>query len=249
MNMIATTAVTGKPENGLSPLRSDAMARHAALCRWIEEEVKSAPSHFDGHSWAGPVLQSWLAHRFGITPRTLRSLAKVPPVVSVARGRGRNKATYYRLGELDPVDPAKRANIKTANVLSKHWRAHRGEAMTTHRDYGLLFGLVEAWPEGWQVRIFAHVLTNWSAFCAMAKLEIAAAQAYAGQDPFAPDLVSDNLLDTARRLRGVPLDAGRRYRHVSLSFLRRFAHIAPKLLLLDLEERGDGKAVALRAMV
>lgn len=225
-------------------LRRDAMARHVALCTLITQGVNSDPCQFEGHSWAGPFSQACLAARLDIAPRTLRSLLRVPPVVATVRGMGRDKAMLLRLGEPDTTN-----HRKTANVLSKHWREHRGEAMTTHREYGLLFGLVEAWPEGWQVRIFAHVLANWSAFCAMVKLEIAAAQAYAGQDPFAPDLVSDDLLDTARRLRGVPLDVGRRYRHVSLSFLRRFAHIAPKLLLLDLEERGDGKAVALRAMV
>ena len=150
---------------------------------------------------------------------------------------------FLRIGEPDPVD-----HRKTANILSKHWREHRGEPRTEPREYGLLFGLVQAWPEGWQVRIFGHVLTNWPAFCAMTKLEIATAQAYAGANPFDPDLMTDDLLDTARRLQGVPLDADRRYRHVSLSFLRRFAHMAPKLFLMDLEERGDGKAVALRAL-
>jgi len=158
------------------------------------------------------------------------------------RGMGRDKAMLLRLGE-----PATVNHRKTANTLSKLWREHRGEAMTTHREYGLLFGLAETWPEGWQIKIFEHTLRCWSAFMAMAKLEIVAALAYADAYPFAPDLLSDPLLETARRCRGVPLDATRRYRHVSLSFLRRFAHVGQELFVMDREERGLPVAPALRA--
>lgn len=178
----------------------------------------------------------------GLSLRTFQRLIAVPPVVSTVRGMGRDKAMLLRLGE-----PAAVNHRKLANTLSKLWREHRGEAMTSHRDYGLLFGLVETWPEGWQVRIFEHTLRCWSAFCAMTKLEIHTATAFAGHDPFAPDLLSDPLFETARRCHGVPLDAGRRFRHVSLSFLRRFAHVAQELFLMDREERGLRVPPALRA--
>jgi len=237
--------ITGEGNSSALPsLRRDKQRRHDALCALIADEVNSDPYDFEGFLWAGPFSQEHLAARLGLSTRTLRDLLRVPPVVVEVRGMGRDKGTLLRLGVVAPVN-----HRKTANVLSKHYRTHVEAATTTHRDYGLLFGLVEEWPEGWQVRIFGHVLRNWSAFVGMAKLEIEAAIAYADTDPFTPDLITDDLLDTARRLQGVALSADRRYRYVSLTFLRRFAHIAPKLYLLDLEERGDGKAVALRALL
>lgn len=221
------------PKPATAQLRADAKERHDALCELIELSLADSPVTFDGREWAGPFAQEAVANTLGMSVRTLQRLAKVSPVVMTAAGMGADKGVYFRLGEAGPLSLR-----KVANTLSKVWRTHVGRDMTTHREYGLLFGLAELWPDGKQVKVFEHTLRFWSEFMGATKLEIAAARDLRrhDHDPFAPDLLADPLYETARR---VPTDTElfhRHYKHPNLGFLRRFQHIA-----LDLWEASGRK--------
>jgi hypothetical protein len=162
----------------------------------------------------------------GLTLRTFRRMVALPPIVSAAVGMGSNKATLLRLGTPAPD------RRKVQNTMSKIWREHLGREMTTHREYGLLCGLAEAWPDGFQVKIFQHTLNRWGDFMGAAKLEIEAARMNRGQDLHLPDALIDPLLDTARLFEGEEL-FHRFYAFPTLGFLRKFHHIARDVYEID----------------
>jgi hypothetical protein len=202
--------------------RADAQANFDRLCGLIRELSEARPYDFEGQTWAPPLSQQDWADRVGVHPRTLRRYIKQPPVVTTTRGMSREKVTLLRIGT-----PQQGPNLrKTANTMSKIWRTHIDREMTPHREYGLLFGLAETWPEGWQPRILKHTLVCWAAFVAAAKLEMHAANENLEADVFAPDAMADHMLATARRFPGERFFFDRYLRHPTLGFLRKFEHVA-----------------------
>ena len=91
---------------------------------------------------------------------------------------------------------------KVANTVSKIWREHTGQKTTSPRLYGMMFGLAQEWPDGYQIKIFEHALKNCTGFCASAKQEFYTAMLIGesgGGDLFAHGNEDDPLLETARR--------------------------------------------------
>ena len=220
--------VTEKPT-----FRTDAQAKFDRLCDLIRELTETRPYSFEGFAWAPPLSQQEWADRVGVHPRTLRRYIKTAPVVTTTRGMSREKVTLLRIGK-----PAEGQNLrKVANTMSKIWRTHLVREMTTHREYGLLFGLAEVWPVDWQPRILKHSLVRWGDFVGAAKLEMEAANASLGEDVFAPGAMADHLLATARKFPGEQFDVGRRLRHPNLGFLRKFEHVALDVFVAHRQER------------
>lgn len=232
MNAISESPVEGNPVRG-GELRADAKERHIALCRLIATMVETAPVQMGGMDWAGPLTQAAWAAKAGLTLRTFRRLSEVPPIAAVARGTGRRKATYLRLGEAPPD-----ALRKVQNTIAKLWREHIGPEQAAERDYrkdyGLCCGLAEDLPRGAQVKVFTHALRNWDTFMAVAKLEIRIAlelhERGIAPDPDDPDT------ETARRI--PPEELKDVFLHfVGLSFLRRFHFVAAKVYRADMLAR------------
>ena len=123
--------------------------------------------------------------------------------------------------------------------MSKIWREHTGQKTTLPRLYGMMFGLAQEWPDGYQVKIFEHALKNWTGFCAAAKQEIYTAMLIreSGGDPFAHGNEHDPLLETARWCQGQELSY-RYYKHVSLPFLRKLSHIAKSQYCAHCQKNG-----------
>lgn len=225
--------------------RKDAQERHETLCKLIGTMVETAPCTLDRQVWAGPLTQAAWAEKAGLPLRTFKRLILHPPIVVAARGVGRGKATYLRLGTVDQHDLR-----YTRNRMAKLWRRHIGDEQAAmrdyRRDYGLICGLTDDLPRGWQVEIFDHALTHWATFCAMAKFEIEVAQDMraAGLTPSAGDLDEDGFA-TARRMPRARLRI-RFFKFPCLSFLRRFHHVAVSVYAEHLRERGKDVPAALR---
>lgn len=234
MNAITDPGISGNPVRG-SDLRADAKERHIALCRLVATMVETRPAGLDGMDWAGPLTQAQWAERAGLPLRTFKRLIQHPPIVAVARGVGRQKGTYLRLGDAPP-----QSLRKVQNTIAKLWRDHIGpeqmEGRNPRRDYGFCCGLAEDLPRGAQAKVFTHALRNWETFMSVAKLEIRIALELraAGQEPD-PD---DPDQETAWRLAGEGLE-DRFLHHPSLSFLRRFHWVATKVWWAATRERQD----------
>jgi hypothetical protein len=235
----------GNPVRG-GELRSDAKQRHIMLCKLIATLIETTPCPMSGVDWAGPMKQTQWAAKAGLTLRTFKRLILHTPIVVAARGVGRGKVTYLRLGTVDPHDLR-----KVQNSMAKLWRRHIGPDQAAlrdyKRDYGFICGLAEDLPRGWQIEIFDHALRHWSAFCAMTKFEIDIANHMRG----AGRTVSDDDLDedgfaTARRFPGAVLSSHRFFHVPALSFLRKFNHVAVRVYAEYLREKGKEVPAALQ---
>lgn len=191
------------------------------------------------------MTQAEWAEKAGLPLRTFKRLIQHPPIVVAARGVGRVKVTYLRLGTVEPHDLR-----KVQNSMAKLWRRHIGPEQAAlrdyRRDYGLICGLAADLPRGWQVEIFDHALRHWTTFCAMAKFEIEVAldMQAAGLTVAAGDLNAEGFA-TARRMPSEPLRT-RFFNFPALSFLRKFHHVAVSIYAEHLREKGKEVPAALR---
>ncbi|MGQ0565545.1 MAG: hypothetical protein ACT4OK_10800 [Gemmobacter sp.] len=214
-------------------MRADAKKRHMDLCKLIATMVETAPCDLERQTWAGPMTQAEWATKAGLTLPTFRRLVAVPPIVAAARGRGRQKATYLRLG-----DATSDALRKVKNTIAKLWREHIGPEQAAQRDYrrdyGLCCGLAEDLPHGRQVKVFVHTLKNWDTFMLVAKGQIGIALDLYAQgippDPYDSDMEAARVIPR-KDLKNVFLH------HVSLSFLRRYHFVAAEVYRLDIQAR------------
>lgn len=223
-------------------MRSDAQARHSALIELIEEMAAALPRELDGDIWAGPLSQAEWIDRSGLTPRTFQRLIKQPPIVSTVRGIGARKGTYLRLGAVEAVD-----RRKVQNTMAKIWREHSEQTWLNPAsgEFGCICGMAEAWPCGWQIKIFDHALKHWGDFMAYTKLEIQAAldvMERASANGYEPDLycpgaLVDHVPETARRVPADRLEI-RHLEFPSLTYLRVFQHVAQVLFVDHLQDHG-----------
>jgi hypothetical protein len=188
----------------------------------------------------------------GLSLSSLKRLIKEPPILSQGRGWGKEKVVLLRVGgELDPQE----AKLKlTANVMAKAYREHMATLeepekwkVTPRGDWGLIRGLAETWPEGWQVKIFNYTLKGWPAFMDAVKLELEAAWLLreAGVEVVVSDAIANHTLRTAWLLQDVDIGQFRRWNDVKqrgewwtwkkprMSFLRRFPHVAAQRFYFD----------------
>jgi hypothetical protein len=146
-------------------MRKDAALRHARLVTLIEAVISSKAGsetrELLGFTWAVLPQSEWSA-RLKITPRTLRNLAKIAPIVAQRTVTpDRRPITLYRTGA-PPLCSAK----KTANMMAKAFRQKYKIDRVSRADWGCLNGLAEIWPQGSQVAIFKAVLNDLPLFMA-----------------------------------------------------------------------------------
>lgn len=120
---------------------------------------------FEGATWAALPQPSW-CEKLGVSDRTLRDLAKCPPVVATKTVNDAGKPiVLYRLGSTHHQSARHVANIMTSLFRKKYGLEER----ISRRDWGCLVNLARIWPEGAQVEIFRTLLADLGAFMAAVK--------------------------------------------------------------------------------
>ena len=150
-------------------MRKDAALRQARLVTLIEDIISSKAGsetkEFEGFTWAMLPQSEWSA-RLKITSRTLRNLAKIPPIVAQRTVTpDRRPITLYRTGV-----PAACSAKKTANMMAKAFRQKYKVDHVSRGDWGCLHGLAEIWPEGSQVAILKAVLSDLPLFMSAVRI-------------------------------------------------------------------------------
>lgn len=145
-------------------MRSDKSKRHAKLVSLVVELTAKSPFDFEGFAWAALSQSEW-ASQLGISDKTLRDLAKLPPIVSTKTQIQDKVVVLYRIGA-GPHSSYRHI----ANILSKIFRDKYGLKRIPPHDYGCLVGLAEVWPDGVQAQIFKSVLRNFVEFRGAVKL-------------------------------------------------------------------------------
>jgi hypothetical protein len=119
---------------------------------------------FEGAEWAALPQSAW-CKKLGVSDHTLRSLAKLPPIVATKTVNAHGKPlVLYRLGSTPHISPR-----HLANKMASLYRLKYGRERISPREWGCLLGLAGYWPEGVQVEIFRTVLNDLKAFMAAIK--------------------------------------------------------------------------------
>lgn len=150
-------------------MRSDAEKRLAHFAKLISQILHandpSTSAERNGATWAAMSQSAWCAE-LGFTARTLRTLAKCPPVVSERVKRsGSGTMVLYRLRTANERKPAK----AIASKMAGYFKAKFNKKVTP-REYGCLNGLAEIWPMGIEFNLFKLVIEEWSEFCSGVKI-------------------------------------------------------------------------------
>ena len=229
------------PESGCNPVDnlSPAMrTMHGALCSLIEAAQTESPFDHHGEVWAQPLSQEAWCKVGGFALRTFQEILKYPPIRRYRCKLDGRVTTLLRIGE-----PGAEANRDCANAMKRFYMTKTGEAKIRKDQFGMLHGLAQNFPDGYQHAIFKHTLFRWSVFMDDAGAEIdAALGCYAGgHDPFAPGADWDHMLTTARRFYWRQGDVKPRVlRYPNIDFLLALWPVAVELFIDDHEPRGGG---------
>ncbi len=210
--------------------------------------VKSGVEH-DGFRWAEPLSREAWAERAGISFSTFTRLTRKNPIQKSSSGWGGDKVVLLRVGDADPKGEAKAQDKYKANTMAKLYREHMAEieadpqkwVVTPRADWGRCMGLVECWPDGWEVKIFKNTLRKWPDYmdCVKYETETAYLLQKDGLAVSSGDLEQDQDLATTYMLQGEYLEKFRRngkqwvWQKPHLGLMRRFAHIAINLYEVD----------------
>ncbi|MDO6477974.1 hypothetical protein Q4578_11100 [Shimia thalassica] len=240
-------------------------ANHEKLCRVIWQSMVKKGVEHDGYRWAEPLSREEWAKRAGISVSTYTRLTRKDPIQKSGKGKGwgKDKVALLRVGDPDPNAQAKADHKYAADTMAKLYREHMAEAekdpekwvVCPREDWGRFNGLVDMWPDGWQVRIFKHTLKNWRDFMTLTKLELEIAwQAQeCGRDVTLEDIAEDHTLTGAYVLQNVDLsefrvrgkikrvngkrtrdpDTWRHYNRPYPRFLLLLQHVALELFRMD----------------
>lgn len=229
------SAVSGcNPSDGLSPAM---LAIHARLVELIRAAQDVSPFEHQGEIWAQPLSQGAWCKAGDFALRTFQELIKVPPIRRYRCKVEGRVTTLLRIG-----DPGTEAHRECANAMKRFYMAKTSEAKIRGDQFGMLHGLAQNFPDGYQLAIFKHTLFRWSAFMDDAAAEIdAALNCYAGGfDPFAPGADCNHMLTTARRFYWRQSEVKRRVlRYPNIDFLLAFWPVAVELFIDD-HQRSDG---------
>lgn len=149
-------------------MRKDRQERLDKFADLIAETIKAGHpicvKLFEGAAWAALPQPAW-CEKLAISDRTLRALAKCPPVVATKTVNEQGKPiVLYRLGST-PHESAR----YTANKMASLYRKKYGVERVSRHNWGCLLGLAGVWPEGVQVEIFRTLLADLKAFMAAVK--------------------------------------------------------------------------------
>lgn len=187
-----------------------AKQKHRALLQIIEKAALEEPYEYDGLTWAR-FTQPELAETAGFSLSTVERLIREPPIqrLSIKDLETGRKVTLLRVGEkvLTATDRAR--------IMAKI--AEKAGARVERAHYGMLRGLVNAWPADLQLAIFECAMRNWSDFMIGVDFEIEAMK--------------------ARGEKAVK----RFYKFPSIGVIRRFPAVALELYETELQASGELK--------
>ncbi|MDZ4089132.1 MAG: hypothetical protein U1E69_20260 [Tabrizicola sp.] len=146
-------------------MRSDKLKRHERLCELVAKDLKQHPQEYEGYAWAIRSQSEWCG-LLDVSDRTLRDLIKEPPIRTMTTHVEGRKAVLLRLGE-----PDTRTDRHLANIMANIFEDKAGRRPKP-RDYGILRGLAQHWPEGAQLDIFRFLLKDWPLFRVGVSLEV-----------------------------------------------------------------------------
>lgn len=150
-------------------MRKDKQERLDRFADLVAETIKAGDPLsvmvFEGATWAAMPQPRW-CEKLKITDRTLRDLAKCPPIVSTKTVNDTSTPiVLYRLGSTPHLSARHTANIMASLFRKKYDLEER----ISRRDWGCLVNLARIWPEGVQVEIFRTLLADLDAFMAAVK--------------------------------------------------------------------------------
>ena len=202
--------------------KTDAKARHAALCDRILAEMEAEGQERFGYRWAIRPRQHW-ADALGVDDKTISRLIQREPIQRLDTGVQDAAGTWRRVTALrialpgePPLKPSPR---HLANIMRKLFIAKTGRT-PGNDEYGCLVGLAELWPEGHQVAIFKDVLAEWGSYMAAIKNRI--------------DFETEAL-----EVKGL---RSRYYRFPTITLLRRWPHVVADAYLTRWQMQHNGKS-------
>lgn len=190
-------------------LRKDKQKRHDRLCTLIQELVKTEGQVLHGYTWALRSRNAW-ADLVEVSPPTLTDLTNHPPIQKLVTmgyddetGRA-VKVTALRVGEAP-----KFSTRDMANIMGKAFTKQTGKKVSK-QEWGMLNGMAENFPEGYQIDIFKHAITpdGWHGFMAICSVEVR------------------QMIDEAKEQGQTSSAFKRYYRYPSIRVLRRFWEFA-----------------------
>ncbi|MBN8630724.1 MAG: hypothetical protein J0L76_07705 [Rhodobacterales bacterium] len=149
----------------IKELRKDKQLRHQKLCQLIAADIAEQPQEFEGYTWAVRSQPDW-SSLLGVDERTVRNLIKMPPICTTTTQVEGKKTVLLRLGE-----PGAKSDRHVANIMAKVFTDKTGRKPSP-RDFGMLKGLAQFWPDGVQAEIFRLVLNDWKGFKALVAIVV-----------------------------------------------------------------------------
>lgn len=198
-------------------MRKDKQERHEKLCALIEETIAEHPQEFEGHTWAIRPQADW-CELVGVSDRTLRDLTKIPPICTTTTHVEGRKAVLLRLGT-----PGAKTDRHIANIMANVFAEKTGRRPAA-RDYGMLRGLAQTWPEDAQLAVFKCVLNDWPMFMAGVQLEV------------------DRMIADGEEAQH------RRYDFPSVAVMLRFHHVALDMYIMHLQDTGKTPPASIIAL-
>ncbi|MCD9146727.1 hypothetical protein [Pseudophaeobacter flagellatus] len=201
-------------------MRKDKQARHDQLCQLIGDLTAKECQMCNGHKWALRSRNEWAA-MLGVSPPTLTELTNIAPIqkmvtMGVDDETGKPvKVMALRVGEPPTLDTR-----DMANIMAKAFRKQTGRPVS-QGEWGMLNGLAEDLPDGYQIDIFRYVITTdgWHNFTAIYAVEI------------------QHMISEAKE-KGEPTAVFKRYyRHSSIRVLRLFWMFAADAYKAAMQEK------------
>ena len=213
-------------------------AIYVRLVELIRAAQQASPFEHLGQIWAQPLSQEAWCKAGDFRLRTFQELIKVPPIRKLRCKVGGRITTLLRVGE-----PGTEAHYALAKDMARYYCEATKAEWVPPDQIGMLVGLAQRFPDGFQVDIFKHTVRRWSEFRDDVRLEIRLAKLFLrlGLDPFEGDALSDHTLTTARRYHWRPekLRSRRVYRRPFIPYMLAFWPVAVELFI-DERELRDG---------
>lgn len=184
-------------------MRADAKERHTKLCALIQDVVATDGQEFEGNVYAILPLSVW-ADQLGVSTKTVSRLIRYEPIQFTKTMVEGVPATLLRVGKKGKQSPR-----ELANIMATLFKKHTGAEKVSRTQWGMLHGLAEEWPEGYQVAIFKHMITEkgWRSFMAALALYVAVQQEAEGNTSLFKRYYDKPTISVLRRFWQVAADA------------------------------------------
>lgn len=183
-------------------MRADKQARHDQLCQTVENRMEPEGQELHAKMWVLKSRAEWAA-LIGVSLPTLTELSKIPPLEKLVTIKDGKKVMGLRV--MVPGEKPTQTHRDLANIMGSMFKKQTSNRVP-RKQWGMLNGLAEIWPEGYQTKIFKWVISEdgWKYFNNFLKLH--------------QGTINEEL--------GKEQEKIRYYRHVSIPILRRYPYVA-----------------------